>query len=158
MKEKITVREAKPLDQKKIAELGKLLLKYDHFFDDTIDLNWLDTKEGISFIKDRIKKANGIVLVAEKGHTIIGYLIGGLVLPHTYRNISVLAELEEIFVLEEHRGNDIGSKLIKSFLKWAKQQKVRRVKITVSESNRKAINLYKRFKFCEYDLILERKL
>lgn len=159
-KKKITFRKANLNDLEAICSCGKALLQYEHKFDATIDIHWLEEKEGAEFLRERITDKNGIVLLAESDDKIIGYLAGGLVEPEPFRNLPAnsVIELEEIFVDQNFRGHDIGGKLLSNFMDWAKMRGASRMKVVVSASNHGAIGFYKRMSFKEYDLILEREL
>lgn len=156
----IIFREANLNDLKALCICGKALLQYEHKFDETIDIYWLEEKEGGGFLRERIKDENGIVLLAESDAKIIGYLAGGLVEPEPFRNLpaNAVMELEEIFVDNNFRGHDIGGKLLAAFVDWAKTRGASKMKVVVSASNQGAIGFYKRMFFKEYDLILEREL
>ena len=152
------IRRANLNDIQAISKLGDILLKYDHDFDPTINLNWLEEPDGLDFIKKRITNTDGIVLLALVDDIIVGYLMGGLIDPEPYRIPQRLAELEEVIVHNDYRGQDIGSELINHFFTWCNEHQASRARVVVSADNARAISLYRHFAFQDYDLILEKKL
>jgi GNAT superfamily N-acetyltransferase len=156
---KIHIRKADVSDLETISQLGKELLAYDGNYDNTINLKWMDQDgEGRNFIREHFKDEDSVIFAATMDSKIIGYLAGGLVPAESFRTIHILAELEEIFVLDAYRGNDIGSKLISEFIAWSKLKSAERIRIQVSALNVRTINLYKRSGFLDYDLLLEKNL
>ncbi|MFA6408947.1 MAG: GNAT family N-acetyltransferase [Gammaproteobacteria bacterium] len=155
---KISLREAKVADFAILVALSSQLLKYDKAFDKSIDLNWFGTKSGSDFLRERLEGKNGIVFLAEDAKNPIGYVVAGLVEAESYRNIKVVAELEEIFVLEEYRRVGVGKKLVDQFFSWAKEKKADKISVVVSAANLRTIDFYRRMGFLDYDLVLERNL
>ena len=71
---------------------------------------------------------------------------------------SKIAEAENMFVLEEFRGQGIGVKLLQEFVTWCKSKDVKRIRTVASAQNTRAIEFYRRAGFLDYDLVLERDL
>lgn len=157
---KITIRPATLEDMEEIRLCGKFLLQYEQKFDSTIDVDWLEEKGGEEFLIERIKQEGGIVLVAVCENKIVGYLAGGFIEPEPYRNLheKSLVDLEEIFLSEECRGQNVGGALLDAFSTWAKEHGASRMKVIVSAHNKSAIGFYKKMFFKDYDLILEKTL
>lgn len=154
----VKIRPALLEDLNAIATLSKSLLKYDREFDATIDLDWIEKGEGMTFLRERILDPNALVLVAEIQGKIAGYLVGGFVNSETYRTALKLFELEEILVSDDFRGQNIGSKLIEEFFAYARNSKADRAIVVVSAKNKRSIELYRRLGFIDYDLVLEKEL
>jgi ribosomal protein S18 acetylase RimI-like enzyme len=158
MQNTVTIRRASSKDLAKIISLSLELIAYDIQFDDSMNKNWPKSKSALEFYKERIEKSDGIILIAEIAGEIAGCLIGCLAEPLCYRKIKILAELEEIFVLEDYRSSKVGSKLTEHFFAWAKEKHAERVQVVVSAGNSRAISLYKKLGFKEHDMVLEQEL
>ncbi|MDP3026893.1 MAG: GNAT family N-acetyltransferase [Nanoarchaeota archaeon] len=157
--EKIKIRKATLKDLKIIQELNHKLCKEENKqFDITVNPDFPVTKEGEEYFKIRIEKDDGCALIASDGEKIIGYLVGGILKPESYRILSEIAELGDMFVLEEYRNKSVGTKLHSSFIDWCGKKGIKRIRVVASAKNLKAINFYKKNKFKEYDLVLERDL
>jgi ribosomal protein S18 acetylase RimI-like enzyme len=156
-KKEIKIRTAILKDLNDILNLSSKLISYDYALDRTIDVTWPNSLGGISYFKTQIMAADGLVLVAESDSKIVGFLVGEFVAPLSYRKVQHLAELSEIFVLEEFRGLGIGAMLIKEFLTWCKEKGAERIRVEVSAGNESAIKLYKKLGFYAFDIILEMK-
>ena len=99
---------------------------------------------------------NNIVLTAKIDNKIIGYLIACHGEIDKDRINAQSLQLEEIYIVKEHRSHGIGELLIKKFKSIAQKQNIKRLTVKVSPENLKAINFYKRHSFTfEYALILE---
>ena len=79
-----------------------------------------------------------VVLVAEGGGRMIGYCFG---LAHSafYSN-GPIAWLEELFVVEEKRGDGVGALLMSAFEEWSREQGC----VLVTLATRRAANFYLR--------------
>ena len=155
----IEIKEATIENLRDIQKLNHQLCKKENKeFDSTINPNWPLSKEGEDYFKDRISKKDGYVLIALIDGQIVGYLTGGIVEAEDYRNIPNLAELENMFIVEEHRNKNIGAKLHQLFVGWCKEKVIERFKVVVSSENIKAINFYKNNKFKDYDIVLESEI
>lgn len=142
---------------KDIQELNhQLCIKENKEFDPTINEDYPIQKEGKEYFKERIE--NGCALVAEVGNKIVGYLVGGMSEISDYRNVSKMAEAENMYVLEEYRSFGIGGKLFQRFVDWCKIREVERIRVFASAKNTKAIEFYKKEGFETCEIVLERKL
>ena len=69
-----------------------------------------------------------------------------------------MQQLKNMFVLEEYRGKGIGTELINKFIEWCKERGTKRIRIVASVQNKKAIELYRKLGFNDYNLILENEI
>lgn len=152
----VAIRKALVSDLDSLLVLCAGLVQYDSQYDPTLSDGWASSAEAKELFTSRITEPDGIVLVAIVGDKIVGYLLGGLVEASSYRKVKVLAELEELFVLDEFRRYSIGAKLIAQFDLWCQERHPDRVHVVVSGSNAKAIAFYKRHGFYEYNAVLEK--
>ena len=156
---KVSIRRATLKDLGTIQGLNNRLFKKEYReYDKSLVLGWPYTKIGKKYFSARIKKNDGFAFVAEVDDKIIGYLVGGLEKPLTWKKWKKVAELENMLVLKGHRGLGIGTKLIKEFLKWCKEKKVENVRTVASHQNLRGINFYKKLGFKETEVTLEKRL
>ena len=155
----IEIRKATIKDLENILDLNLKLFKKEHEeFDETLDCKWTKSEEGRKYFSRRIKKGDGCALVASVNGNVVGYLVGGFVKPESYRNVSKMIELEDMYVLNEFRSKGIGTKLYKQFLAWAKKKGAKRLRVTASTKNKRAIEFYKKNGFKDYDTTLEKDI
>ena len=144
----------------KIDELENILLLSDELtisdlpFDKKVDVNWAHTINGQKHYEEKIKEISGVCFVAEINGKIFGYLTAAKKEVPSFRLVKV-AELENIFVKKEFRGNGAGKMLMDKFKEWAKEIKADKVAVSVFALNEKAIKFYKREGFMPQDLNLE---
>ncbi|MFH1210354.1 MAG: GNAT family N-acetyltransferase [archaeon] len=142
---------------KDIQNLNLQLCEKEHKeFDPTINPKFPIQKEGEDYFKERIK--NDCALVALFNGKVVGYLVGAISEAEEYRNVSRIAEAENMLVLEEFRSKGIGKQLFQEFIKWCKSKKIKRVKVVASALNKHAIEFYRREGFDDYDLVLEKEI
>jgi len=155
---KIEIRKATIKDLDDVLRLNfELFKKERREYDKLLDMNWT-YGEGKKYFRDRIVKKGGFVAVAEHQDTVIGYLCGGLVKMESYRIQKKHAELENMFIEKKLRGQGLGGKLTQKFLDWCKENKVERVSVSASFSNKEGIGFYEKAGFEGYATVLERKL
>lgn len=97
----------------------------------------------MKFIENAIKSSNQYFILAEKDGLVIGNLnfTGG-----TKPRLAHSGEFG-VSVLKEYWGNGIAYELISLLIKWAKENRITKINLTVREDNEKAINLYKKLGF-----------
>jgi len=153
----IIIREANKKDLNDILCLNLILFKKEFKeFDKTLNIGWTYSPKGKDYFNKRITNKEGFVAVAVNNNEVIGYICCGL---HDDRTrIAKKAELENMMVAEEYRGQKIGSKLVKLFFDWCKVKKIKNILVTASADNLSGIRFYKKLGFGDYDLTLEKKL
>jgi len=153
---KITIKNSTIDDLHKVQELNlKLFEKEYKEYDSLLNLNWTFGKEGTKYYRDRILSEDGCVLIAVVENEIVGYLCGGIKKAEAYRNLPIVAELENMLVLEKFRSKGIGKQLFDEFIKWCETKKVGKVRVEVSAQNEKGIRFYRTNNFKDYTSVLE---
>lgn len=156
---KINIRLATIHNLKAIQKLNLMLFKKENKeFDNTLNCKWTFSKDGEDYFKKRLTKNDSCVLAAYVNDKIVGYLAGGLNKKSSTRVLSKFARLESMFVLDEFRGQGIGTKLFQAFADWCRSKGVGRLRVVAYPQNKKGINFYKKNGFVDYDLILEKDL
>jgi len=156
---KIIIRKADNNDLDDILRLNFGLFKKEYKeYDKKLNLKWTFGKVGTTYFKKNISGKNSFVFVAENEGKIIGYLCGVMRdCPYDYRIIPKYAELENMIVDEEFRGEGIGEMLTKEFLKWCKGKKANVISVNASIQNKNGIEFYRKMGFKDYSLTLEIK-
>lgn len=155
----ITYREATATDIPRLQELNSQLFQEDghRALDYNLDYDWSKSEDGAEFYNHMVTSDNCLALVAEHDNEILGYLCGEAKQHSTIRPITV-TDLEDMYVVPEHRSRGIGAELISRFLKWSRTQGAKRVQVTTYCTNVKGIDFYKRNGFSEYSITLENNL
>ncbi|NMB57204.1 GNAT family N-acetyltransferase [Candidatus Beckwithbacteria bacterium] len=157
----IKIRLAQSSDLQAIQELNHQLFLYEEeYFDSSYNTSWPYSKIGEKYFKDSLNSNLACTLVALDNEKIIAYLIAWIYRKRftQHRKCGGIAEIENIFVLSEYRGKNVGSNLIKEFEVWAKSKKVKLLKVVPLFKNTKAQNFYHQNGFEEHELVLEKKL
>ena len=155
----VNIKKAKTENPKDIQKLNLMLFEKEvKEYDPTLNCKWTFGKDGKEYFGRRITKKDGCALIAILNCGVVGYLVAGLIKPDGWRDNLKSAELENMFVLEEHRNAGIGKKLYLAFIEWCKSNNVKRVNVVASAKNIGAIKFYKRLGFKGYDVVLERKI
>lgn len=100
----------------------------------------------IKYINEMIKEtenSNSFIFVADNGREIVGYLSA---VKGQFNRIKHTAYVVT-GILSSFQNQGIGSKLFIELEKWAKENKITRLELTVMCQNKAAINLYQKFGF-----------
>lgn len=155
----ITIRKATIDDLAIIQGLNEeLCIKEHNEFDPNINPKYSFSNAGKEYFTFRITRDDSLVLVAESGTDIVGYIAGGFIQKEDYLLSESMAEAENMFVKESHRGQGIGGRLLNEFEKWCKERKVQRIRFVASAANSGAIKLYKSLGAKEVSVTLEKDL
>ena len=150
------IKSATIKDLKDIQKLNLMLFEKEYKeYDKTLNCKWTFANDGENYFKKRIIKNDGCTLVAYIDNKMVGYLIGGFQKKESYRVLPALAELENMFVLDDCRSKGVGTKLFCAFIDWCKSKDVKRLRVVASAMNVRAIEFYKKNNLIEYDLVLE---
>ena len=118
------IRKALDKDLSTILNLNNKLFELEFKSDQTLNMDWVKDPKSKKYFISRILKDDGCALMAEIGKRPVGYLVGGLEKKKPYRKDGVYAELENMLILEDFRGQGIGTMLVKRFLKWCRSKSV----------------------------------
>lgn len=152
----ILIRKANKKDLDDILRLNLALFKKEFKeFDKTLNIKWTYGKNGKNYFNKIITEKDSFAAVAVNSGKIVGYICGRI--RYNSSRIMEKAELDNIIVAEELRGQKIGSKLALEFFKWCKSKKIKNILVTAFAKNLSGIRFYKKLGFNEYDIILEKK-
>jgi diamine N-acetyltransferase len=150
------IRKATIEDLNRIQELNLLLFEKEYKeYDKLLDLDWTFGKVGEKYFRDALTKSNHCAFVVEVDGVVVGYIVGAIEKGENYRKLPKMAALDNIFVLEEYRSKGIGKMLYGEFVKWAKGNGVKRVKVEASPDNVEGIAYYENMGFKGFTITLE---
>lgn len=136
----------------------KLCKKEKEDFDENINANYSKSLESKKYFRQKITKKSNFAFVAIDGNKVVGYIAGGLIKIEDYMKHCKLAEVENMFILEDYRRKGVGKRLMDEMFKWCKSNGIERIRVIASFQNILGINFYKREGFNEYNLVLEKGL
>ncbi len=157
----LQVRRAVESDLATIQALNKELYDYENargFYDDSYDLAWTYSEAGTRYFAGLLKadENNSVAFVAFKDDHAIGYLAASLSNP-TYRSQKPIAEIDNMFVIQNHRSAGVGSALVNEFMGWAKAVGALRAKVGAFSEN-SATAFYRKCGFHDHEIVFEKKL
>ncbi len=152
---KTVTRNANRVDLERVLKLNKRLFEYERKFDRTYNLNWTYSPRGRTYFAGRLE--NGIIIVAEVNKSVIGYLCA-FIDNYSFRSTNPIAEIENMFIEEKYRGQGIGSKLVDNLIRQLESKGVKRIKVGALTKNSRTVDFYRKNKFNDHEVILERSL
>lgn len=89
------------------------------------------------------EEGNSIILVAETGNELVGFLIafGGKARRNKHSAYIVIG------ILKEYRGQGVGSKLFEKLERWSLSNNIHRLELTVVTQNKSGLSLYRKMGF-----------
>lgn len=132
-----------PLKKESIKEYSKLIKE---------KLNTSDINTKREF--DLIFRSKELLLLAEKNNKAIGYLNGAIIEIDNKKT----GYIDDIFVLKEFRGGNVGKLLIEEFIRILKNKKIGACRLEVNLKNKKALELYKKLGFKVTEYVMDKKL
>ncbi len=102
-----------------------------------------ERKTSIEEMKSRIKNinaSNSLMLVAEEEQNLVGFLSAERGFANRIKHCSYIV----IGILKSYRGKKIGTSLFEELEKWALENNITRLELTVMVHNEGAIRLYKK--------------
>lgn len=152
----ITITKGTINDLAQIQKLNqKLFIKEEKEYDVLLNTNWSVEEMGENYFRKVLTEKNRTVYIAKTSGEIIGYLAASSNIDYRYKDSAVIADLNNFFILEEYRNQQIGSQLFEKFINWCKEIGATRATVFASSKNAKAISFYKQHGFQEYEIGLK---
>lgn len=153
----ITIRRAVLDDLPEIQKMSVELTESDMRFDRALVNTWPYGKDGIAYLKKRIRGRKGICFLVVDGEGVVGYACGGILPVQKWRPVK-RSELDNLYVRESYRGQGVGKQLLQEFIQWSKEQEVERVMLIAVASNDPALAFYTKQGFFTEHVMLEAKI
>lgn len=155
----IQIEKANLNDLKNIQQLNQLLfIKEKNEYDGKFDENWPFLSWGEEYFKKQLTQVDRIIFVAKEGDKVIGYIAGVSKMDHSLCDQPTIVELDNMLVMDDYRGQGIGSELVKKLKDWAKEKDAARMIVLANHKNDKGINFYKKHGFEDYLVELKMEL
>jgi GNAT superfamily N-acetyltransferase len=145
----IAVRPATAGDLPVLGRLGAMLLRTHHDFDPGRFLPPGDDPEAgyAAFLGSQLDDRNGMVLVAERGGDILGYVYAGIE-PRSWKELRDEAGfIHDVAVTDAARRERVATVLIAAALDWLRARGVPRVVIWTAAANEPGRRLFSAFGF-----------
>ncbi|OGY17192.1 MAG: hypothetical protein A2785_04215 [Candidatus Chisholmbacteria bacterium RIFCSPHIGHO2_01_FULL_49_18] len=149
----ITVRVATPKDFAAIQRMNNEVFVDNAPYDEYLNLKWPHSAQGEKYYRNALSDLNFHCLIAKADGEPVGYLIGKKG-GYGYRTGNV-AEIDNMGVSPSLRSQGIGSRLVREFKTWCKQEGVERIYVNVYFAITRAISFYERQGLIRIDLSLE---
>ena len=145
------VRSARETDIDSIFRLWVESMKFHEELDPLI-FGYISEKSNHAkrFISEQFKKESSIILVAEKGERVIGYLLGEVRERLPFQRLQITGYIWDIVVTAGERKRGIGSRLLEKAFQFFKDRDLDTVMLNVSEKNRSALRFYEKHGFEPY--------
>ena len=152
----IIIKKATIESLNEIQELNNQLfeLEYNNF-DSSLKVGWPFEKAGTEYFSYMLN--NQVVFIALVDNRVVGYLAGSINVESSYVTKS-LAELDDMFILENYRNYGIGTKLVNEFKKYCLNIGIQEIKVTASARNNNAISFYKKNGFEDFEVTFKMTL
>ena len=152
----ITIRKARINEVKKLQDLNDDAFSSNPEFDPDLVLDWAQSDLGKNYFTNTINDPKDLLLVAEDGNKLIGY-IGASPKEIDYRK-SKYVEVDNLGVAKAYRRKGVATLLMEKCITWAKEQGYQKLYLTSYFKNASAITFYKQNGFSEINISLEKKL
>jgi len=151
--ETVEISKIKKEEILQLQEIGRQTF-YETFSESNTEENmksYLENGFSIDKITSELNDENAEFYFAKIGEKVIGYLKLNFGQSQTELKDDKALEIERIYVLKEFHGNKVGQILYDKALEIAKQKNADYVWLGVWEKNARAINVYKKNGFVEFD-------
>jgi len=147
--ESVLIRRAERGDEPALGRLGAALLRLHYELDrDRFLPPGSDPDSGYgSFLNAQRKSDDVVVLVAERGGEVVGYVYAGIE-PHSWKELRDRAGfVHDIIVDTDARGIGVATRLIEAAAAWLVERGVARVMLWTAQKNSSAQQLFEHLGF-----------
>ncbi len=151
------IRKATRNDLEGIVRLSEEMLDFHCSLDPYYGI-YRAHEDSSEFYKGELQKKDRLYLVAENGNGgIVGFASASITsIPDT--NAPSIGILITNFVSKPYRGKGIGTAFHEKRMAWFKEQNVKHVEMNVDARNVKALEIWKKIGFKEYQIKLKKDL
>lgn len=137
------IRPALPNDANRLAKIRVQIDGETQNMDRESGEQFIDEQGFMHLIKEDTESTKNLFLVASLDNEIVGFS------RCQGNHLKRLAHKVEfgVCVLKRYWGLGIGTNLLKESIAWAESNEIKKITLNVLETNKKAINLYKKFGF-----------
>ncbi|MCH6266936.1 MULTISPECIES: GNAT family N-acetyltransferase [Neobacillus] len=137
------IRSAKEEDARNLSEVRLQIDGETENMDREKGEAYIDESGFKQIIRSDTERKNNLFLVAEANDRIVGFSrCEGTQLKRMSHKVEF-----GICVLKEFWGHSIGKKLLEESIHWADSNGIKKISLSVLETNRKAVKLYQRYGF-----------
>lgn len=150
-------RKATKKDLEAILELSSLMLKFHSKLDPYYDIysKYEDHRE---YYKAQLEKKNTLYVVTENEDKEVVAFASAYIISMPKTKAPKIGVLVTNFVKDKYRGKGIGTEQLNYRMNWLKQHGVKYVELNVDARNKKALALWKKFGFKDYQIRLKMDL
>jgi GNAT superfamily N-acetyltransferase len=145
----IAIRRATERDAPALGRLGAALMRVHHDFDrDRFLAPGKNPEDGYGrFLVSQMASDDTVVLVADRGGEIVGYVYAGIE-PRSWKELREVAGfVHDVLVVESARGTGTGERLVEAAAEWLIARGVPRVMLWTAEKNGPGQRLFARLGF-----------
>jgi len=144
----VVIRPARPSDEPALGRYGGALMRQHHAWDPRRFLRSEHPEEGYGrFLVSQLADPETVVLVAEQGGDVIGYVYAGLE-PMSWRELrDACGFVHDVFVDARARGGGTGARLTRAAIEWLEARGAPRVVLWSAAGNEHAQRLFERLGF-----------
>lgn len=153
----IQISKATSEDVNELIDLNYKLFLHDLPSDKYLFKDWPYSESGKSYFNKAVSDEKYCALVAKENDKVIGYLIG-YIWNHWNSRPILIAEIDNMLVLDEYRGKGIGKSLIDEFRIWCKTKDVVDIFVMAYTQNKDALEFYKKNGFEDLSVRLHQSL
>ena len=148
MGDEVTIRRAVPADRDALGRYGGALMRQHHEYDPERFIQVEHPEEGYAhFLVSQLTSDDSVVLVAERGGTVVGYAYAGLE-PLSWKELrGACGYLHDVYVDVGARRSGTGKKLVRAVLEWAASKGAPRTVLWSAARNHAAQRLFARLGF-----------
>jgi len=144
----VTIRPATAADEAALGRYGGALMRLHHQFDPQRFIRTEQPEAGYGrFLVSQLDDPESVVLVAESGGDVVGYLFAGLE-PMSWKELrAACGFVHDVYVDERARRFHVGEKLVRAALAWCQARRAPRVVLQSAAKNESAQEFFERLGF-----------
>lgn len=150
------IRPAQKNEVKQLQILNDEVFVDNRKYNPDLDMNWAKSNKGKEYFTKLLNNPHACCFIAEDKRRRIGY-IAAAAKNISYRK-SKYIEIENMGVTPKYRSRGIGTMLIEKCCEWAKVKGFQKIYVNAYFQNIKGVSFYKKNKFLEIDVGLEKIL
>jgi ribosomal protein S18 acetylase RimI-like enzyme len=157
----VNIRKAKITDVDDLWHLNSLLNRCHA----ELDAFWTLKKDPqiirdmcVQYFKKMIRSRLSTLFVAEENGKIVGYIKGTLKSMPPIFQVSVIGQLDTVYLLKSYRRRGIGKQLTDALIQWFQSKQVEYIEVNSDVRNSNALNAWKKYGFKQAMIKMRKKV
>ena len=152
------IRKATPDDFEQVKGIKLRAKAVERRYNKSLKTVRKNRRRYLSYLRGDLASRDRAVLVAMEAGTPVGIITGRIHWTLPIRVLRRWGVISNLFVMPGHRNKGVATGLARELLKWFRQRKIKEVRLAVYARNAPALGMFRKLRFREHAVEMQKNL